>query len=271
MLPKIPGYELLGFVGSGGQGDVYRARHLGLDHVVALKILRDSHGTGREQLARFRREAHVIARLDHPGIVRIHGFDESDGRFFLSMEYLAGGSLKDRMGRPDFDSPKTGVDLLTALAAAMDHAHQKGIVHRDLKPGNVLFTLEGRPKIVDFGVAKVLNESPGQQTRTGAVLGSPSYMAPEQAAGKISQIGPATDVYALGAILYEVLAGRPPFVGESWLDTLDRVRFQSVEPPSRWRPGVPRELERICLRCLEKVPDRRYTSAAQLGEALQRL
>ena len=213
VLPKIPGYELLGFVGSGGQGDVYRARHLGLDHVVALKILRDSHGTGRDQLARFRREAHVIARLDHPGIVRIHGFDESDGRFFLSMEYLAGGSLKDRMGRPDFDLPKTGVELVVALAAAMDHAHQKGIVHRDLKPGNVLFTLEGRPKIVDFGVAKVLNESPGQQTRTGAVLGSPSYMAPEQAAGKISQIGPATDVYALGAILYEVLAGRPPFVG----------------------------------------------------------
>jgi len=269
-LPKIPGYELLGFVGSGGQGDVYRARHLGLDHVVALKILRDSHGTGHEQLARFRREAHVIARLDHPGIVRIHGFDESGGRFFLSMEYLAGGSLKDRIARANSHSAKTAVELLTALAAAVDHAHQKGIVHRDLKPGNVLFTLDERPKIVDFGVAKVLNESSGQQTRTGAVLGSPSYMAPEQAAGKISQVGPATDVYALGAILYELLAGRPPFIGESWLDTLDLVRFQPVEPPSRWRPGVPPELERICLRCLAKAPDQRYGSAAQLGVALQR-
>jgi serine/threonine protein kinase len=270
-LPAIPGYAILGFVGSGGQGDVYRARHLGLDHTVALKILRDSHGTGHEQLARFRREAHVIARLDHPGIVRIHGFDESSGRFFLSMEYLAGGSLKERLGRPGFFSPETAVDLLSALAAAVDHAHQKGIVHRDLKPGNVLFTLDGRPKIVDFGVAKVLNETSGHQTRTGAVLGSPSYMAPEQAAGKISQVGPATDVYALGAILYELLAGQPPFVGESWLDTLDRVRFQPVEPPSRWRPNVPPELERICLQCLEKVPERRYASASQLGVALQRL
>src|SRR5262249_38766238 len=181
-----------------------------------------------------------------------------------------GGSLKDRLGRPGFYSAKTAVELLAALAAAVDHAHQKGIVHRDLKPGNVLFTLEERPKIVDFGVAKVLNESSGQQTRTGAVLGSPSYMAREQAAGKISQGGPATDVYALGAILYELLAGRPPFVGESWLDTLDRVRFQPVEPPSRWRPGVPPELERICLRCLEKAPNMRYPSAAEFGLALGR-
>jgi serine/threonine protein kinase len=160
--------------------------------------------------------------------------------------------------------------LVVALAAAVEHAHEKGIVHRDLKPGNVLFTAEGQAKIVDFGLAKVLNESSSMQTHTGAVLGSPSYMAPEQASGKISQIGPPTDVYALGAILYELLAGRPPFLGESWLDTLDRVRFQQAVPPSRWRPDMPPRLEQICLKCLEKASDRRFAGAAELVQALQR-
>jgi serine/threonine protein kinase len=268
--PLIPGYEILGFIGSGGQGDVYRARHLGLDRPVALKILRDSQGGSADLQARFRREGRVIARLDHPGIVRVYGFDECGGRFFFSMEYLAGGSLKDRLASRESLPPQAAVDLLLTLIPAIEHAHDKGIVHRDLKPANVLFSEDGAAKIVDFGLAKVLAEDASHQTRTGAVLGSPSYMAPEQAAGKTSHVGPATDVYALGAILYELLAGRPPFSGESWLETLDKVRFDRVPPPSRWRPGLPPELERICLQCLEKAPDLRYPSARALGQALRR-
>jgi serine/threonine protein kinase len=268
-LPAVSGYEILGVIGSGGQGVVYQARHIGLDRIVALKILRDSQESGPEQGARFRREARVIARLDHPNIVRIYGFDESAGRLFLSMEYLGGGSLKDRLGRQGPFSAKDAVELLLALVPAVEHAHQKGVVHRDLKPGNVLFTAEGDARIVDFGVAKIFDDSAGQHTRTGAILGSPSYMAPEQAAGKTSQVGPATDIYALGAILYEMLTGRPPFSGESWLDTLDRVRFQPVAPLSRWRADVPGNLERICLKCLEKAPEQRYPNAAALAAALQ--
>jgi serine/threonine protein kinase len=268
-LPAVSGYEILGVIGSGGQGVVYRARHIGLDRIVALKILRDSQESGPEQGARFRREARVIARLDHPNIVRIYGFDESAGRLFLSMEYLGGGSLKDRLGRQGLFAAQEAVELLLALVPAVEHAHQKGVVHRDLKPANVLFTAEGDARIVDFGVAKIFDDSAGQHTRTGAILGSPSYMAPEQAAGKISQVGPATDIYALGAILYEILTGRPPFSGESWLDTLDRVRFQPVVPPSRWRADVPDNLERICIKCLDKVPERRYPNAAAFAAALQ--
>jgi serine/threonine protein kinase len=268
-VPPIAGYEILGFIGSGGQGDVYRARHIGLDRTVALKVLRDSPGDGQSHLARFRREARVIARLDHANIVRVHSFDESGGRLILCMEHLAGGSLKDRLDGQGPFATKDAVSLLVELSAAVEHAHQDGIVHRDLKPGNVLFTEEGLAKIVDFGLAKVLNDASSMQTQTGAVLGSPSYMAPEQASGKISQIGPATDVYALGAILYELLAGRPPFSGESWLDTLDRVRFQQPVPPSRWRADLPPRLEQICLKCLEKSPDQRFPSASALVQALQ--
>jgi serine/threonine protein kinase len=268
-IPTVPGFEILEFIGSGGQGAVYRARDLGLDRIVALKILHESTADAAQHLGRFRREAKVIARLDHANIVRVHGFDESGGRLILSMEYLAGGSLKDRLDRQGPYAIQDAVALLIALATAVEHAHEKGIVHRDLKPGNVLFTVDGQAKIVDFGLAKVLNDASSMQTHTGAVLGSPSYMAPEQAAGKISQIGPATDVYALGAILYELLAGRPPFLGESWLDTLDRVRFQQAVPPSRWRPDLPPLLERICLKCLEKSPDVRYPSASELIQAME--
>lgn len=267
--PAVPGHEILGFVGGGGQGEVYRARHTALGRTVALKVLRAGQGTGPEHWARFRREGRVIARLDHPNIVRVYGFQESGGRLFLSMEYLAGGSLRDRLIGQGFFAPEAAVKLLRTLADAVEHAHRKGIVHRDLKPANVLFTLDGRPKIVDFGLAKVVDDSASQQTRTGAILGSPSYMAPEQASGKVSQVGPATDVYALGAILYELLTGRPPFSGESWLDTLDMVRFQPVAPPSHWRPNLPPGLENVCLKCLEKNLGERYPSAAALAQALQ--
>jgi serine/threonine protein kinase len=236
--------------------------------MVALKILRDDQGSGQDQWARFRREARVIAQLDHPNIVRVLGYDESAGPLALCMEYLPGGSLKDRIVHAGRFSPTAAVDLLVTLTAAVAHAHTKGIVHRDLKPANVLFAADGQAKIVDFGLAKVVDETTSQQTQTGAILGSPSYMAPEQAAGKINLIGRATDVYGLGAILYELLAGRPPFSGQSWLDTLDRVRFQPPVPLALWRPDVPTGLEQICLRCLEKSSESRYADARQLARVL---
>jgi serine/threonine protein kinase len=267
-LPALSGYEVLEWIGGGGQGDVYRAKHLGLDHVVAVKVLRDADGSRRDQWERFRREARVIARLDHPGIVRVYGYDESENRLALCMEYLAGGSLKDRIGHIGNFALEEAVELLVTLSAAVAHAHDKGIVHRDLKPANILFTIDGLPKIVDFGLAKVLDDSTTRKTHTGAILGSPSYMAPEQAAGQINRIGPATDVYGLGAILYELLTGRPPFSGQTWLDTLDRVRFQPAVPPTLWRSDVPQRLEQICLRCLEKSPDGRYHTAGGLKRAL---
>jgi serine/threonine protein kinase len=267
-LPTVPGYEISEWVGGGGQGEVYRARHLGLDRVVAVKILRDADRSGRDNWDRFRREARVIARLDHPGIVRVYGYDESENRLVLCMEYLAGGSLKDRIGRTGRFALDDAVELLLTLTAAIAHAHAKGIVHRDLKPANILFTTDGLPKIVDFGLAKVLDDSTTRKTHTGAILGSPSYMAPEQAAGQINRIGPATDVYGLGAILYELLTGRPPFSGQTLLDTLDRVRFQPAVPPTLWRSDIPPRLEQICLRCLEKSPEGRYHTAKELSRAL---
>jgi serine/threonine protein kinase len=267
-LPSIPGYEILEWIGSGGQGDVYRARRTGLDPIVAVKVLREAHGTGQDEWDRFRREARVIARLDHPGIVRVHGYEESESRLVLCMEFLAGGSLKDRMSRTGPLSLTDAVEMLLALAEAVAHAHARDIVHRDLKPANILFTTDGQPKIVDYGLAKVQDGTASRQTNTGAILGSPSYMAPEQAAGQISRIGPATDVYGLGAILYELLTGRPPFSGQSWLDTLDRVRFQPAVPPTAFRSEVPSRLEQICLRCLEKAPESRFGNAEALRRAL---
>jgi serine/threonine-protein kinase len=269
-LPSIPDYEVQQLIDSGGQGEVYKARHIGLDRVVALKMLHDDRSADKERLARFRREGKVIARLEHPQIVRVHDFGESGSRLFLSMEFLAGGTLKDRLAKSGPWEPQAAIDLLLGLAEAVEHAHQKGIVHRDLKPGNILFTPDGHPKIADFGLAKILDDTSSLQTRTDAILGSPSYMSPEQAAGRISQIGPATDVYALGAILYECLTGRPPVRGESWLHTLDMVRTQPVEPPSQIRSGIPAALENVCLKCLEKEIKRRYASARDLLMALKK-
>jgi serine/threonine-protein kinase len=268
--PSIPGYEIQQLIDSGGQGEVYKARHIILDRIVALKLLRDDRASDAERLARFRREGKVIARSEHPQIVRVHDFGESGGRLFLSMEYLAGGTLKDRLAKSGPWEPQAAIELLLVLTDAVENAHQKGIVHRDLKPGNVLFTVDGHPKVADFGLAKILDDNSSLQTRTDAILGSPSYMAPEQAAGRISQIGPATDVYALGAILYEVLTGRPPFRGESWLHTLDMVRTQPTTTPTRLRPGIPLALEQLCLKCLEKDVKDRYSSVAGLAAALRK-
>jgi predicted Ser/Thr protein kinase len=266
--PILPGYEVLGELGRGGMGVVYRARQRGLNREVALKVLRAGGDAEPHELARFKAEAEAVARLHHPNIVQIHEIAEHDGRPCLCLELVDGGGLDARLqGQPL--PPEQAAELVATLAEAMHAAHQRGIVHRDLKPANILLTADGTPKITDFGLAKRLDRG-SQHTQSGSILGTPQYMAPEQAGGSSRNIGPAADIYSLGAILYELLTGRPPFQGEHFLDTLDQVRWQVPVPPRRLQPGVPRDLEAICLKCLEKERTRRYATAADLAEDLGR-
>jgi serine/threonine protein kinase len=299
---SIPGYEILGELGRGGMGVVYQARQVLLNRVVALKVLLAGAHAGGEALARFRAEAEAAARLQHPHIVQIHEVGEHDGRPYLVLEYIDGGSLKHQLdGTPQPARP--AARLVELLARAVHHAHQQGVIHRDLKPANILLQEEisrkgakdakdesdGQPlvakppatplrgcasaalvpKITDFGLAKKLDIDEGQ-TRTGAILGTPSYMAPEQAEGRTREVGPAVDMYALGAILYELLTGRPPFKAQTPLETLLQVQHDEPVPPRRLQPRVPRDLETICLKCLHKNPHKRYATAEDLAQDLRR-
>lgn len=269
-LGAVAGYELLGELGRGGMGVVYRARQVRANRDVALKmVLHGSHG-GAAQMARFRAEAEAVARLQHPNIVAVYEVGESEGRPFFSMEFCAGGSLANATQTM---SPRAAAELLLQVARGVAAAHAAGIIHRDLKPGNVLLTSEGIPKVADFGLAKQM-EAAGASleaglTATGAVLGTPSYMAPEQA-GSARRVGPPADVYSLGAILYELLTGQPPFRGPTVTDTLLLLLTEDVRPPRELRPDVPRDLEAICLRCLDKDQGRRYPNAAELSGDLVR-
>jgi serine/threonine-protein kinase len=267
-LPQIPGYEVEGVLGRGGMGVVYRARHLRLNRTVALKMLLAGAYAGPHDLARFLREAEAEAGLQHPHIVQVHDVGEHEGRPYFTMELVEGGSLAARLrGTPQ--PAREAAALVATLAGAMQVAHQGGIVHRDLKPANVLLTADGTPKIADFGVARRLEGDAGL-TQSGVHMGTPSYMAPEQAQGPARAVGPAVDVYALGAILYELLTGRPPFRGETTAETFLQVISQDPVPPSRLNARVPRDLETICLKCLHKEPLRRYPTAAALADDLQR-
>jgi WD40 repeat protein/tetratricopeptide (TPR) repeat protein len=264
----VPGYEVLEELGRGGMGVVYKARHLRLGRVVALKMLLSGGHAGAHELARFRLEAEAVARLQHPNIVQLYEAGDAEGRPFFALELVEGGSLARRLDGTPLP-PGRAAALLEALARAMHYAHEKGVVHRDLKPANVLLAEDGTPKVADFGLAKRLEGEAGQ-TQSGALLGTPSYMAPEQALGRGKEVGPAADVYSLGAILYELLTGRPPFKGATLLETLEQVRHQEAVPPTRLALRVPRDLETICLKCLEKAPRRRYASAADLADDLRR-
>jgi WD40 repeat protein len=248
-------------------GVVYRARQVKAGRVVALKVIRAGAHAGEAGRARFRAEAEAMARLDHPNIAQVYEVGEHQGLPFFSLEFCPGGSLGDRLARRPLP-PGEAAGLVETLARAMHHAHAHGVIHRDLKPANVLFGDEGRPKVTDFGLAK--RRDAAGQTGSGAVLGTPSYMAPEQAGGKGKEVGPAADVYALGAILYECLTGRPPFLAATPLDTLRQVIAEDPVPPSRLQPGVPRDLEIIGLKCLRKEPHKRYASAADLADDLGR-
>jgi WD40 repeat protein/tRNA A-37 threonylcarbamoyl transferase component Bud32 len=266
--PVIRGYEIEGELGRGGMGVVYKARQILLNRDCALKMILAAEYAGIEVGVRFLAEAEADARLRHPNIVQIYHIDAHDGQPFFEMEYIDGGSLADRLdGAPR--PPREAARLVETLARAMAEAHRQEVVHRDLKPANILLTSDGTPKVADFGIAKLLNVESGL-TRTDSILGSPCYMAPEQAEGKAKEIGPAADLYALGAILYELLTGRPPFRGATVLDTLQQVRTAEPVPPSRLVPEVPRDAETITLKCLEKVPGKRYESATALAEDLRR-
>jgi serine/threonine-protein kinase len=267
-LGQVAGYEILGELGRGAMGVVYKARQRGLNRIVALKMISAGGHHGPADLARFRAEAIAVADLQHPNIVQIYEVGEDRGHPFFSLEYVEGDSLAKKIsGTPR--PPREAAALVRALADGMEYAHQRGIIHRDLKPANVLLTLGGEPKVSDFGLVKRLEDDAGQ-TQSGSILGTPSYMAPEQAEGKIKEIGPHSDIYALGGILYELMTGRPPFRAASILDTLQQVRTQDPIPPSQFQPKVPRDLETICLKCLQKDTAKRYATAAALGEDLRR-
>jgi serine/threonine protein kinase len=263
----LPGYELLGDLGRGGMGVVYRARQTNLNRVVALKMILAGGHAAASELARFRTEAEAIGRLQHPNIVQVHEVGEHEGRPFFSLEFCGGGSLEKKLAGTPLPA-REAAQLVEMLARAMQAAHDHRIIHRDLKPANVLLTADGTPKIADFGLAKKLDEA--GQTQSGAVMGTPSYTAPEQAGGKTSDVGPAADIYALGAILYECLTGRPPFKAETALDTLRQVVSDEPVPPSQLHSKTPRDLETICLKCLQKEPRKRYATAAELADDLGR-
>jgi predicted Ser/Thr protein kinase len=265
---ELAGYEILRELGRGGMGVVYLARQVSLNRAVALKMVLAGAQARGDELARFRIEAEAAAKLQHPNLVQIYEVGEYQGRPYFSLEYVEGGNLDDRFGGQP-QPPISAAALVEKLARAMHYAHQRGIVHRDLKPANVLLTLAGEPKITDFGLAKQLGSEAGL-THTGAVMGTPSYMAPEQAEARHAEVGPATDVYALGAMLYEFLTGWPPFIAETSWGTIERLLREEPVPPRRLQPNVPRDLEIICLKCLEKDPRRRYTTAEELADDLQR-
>jgi tetratricopeptide (TPR) repeat protein len=282
-LPELPGYEVLRELGHGGMGVVYLARHRELKRLVALKmILAEIHSDPGTKL-RFQREAKAVARLQHPGIVQIHDVGEHAGRPFLALEYIDGTNLAGRLENKPF-APRIAAGLVEWLARTIHHAHERGVVHRDLTPRNILLArstssqafrladgdTEGfEPKITDFGLAKELDDD-ANQTQTGVIMGTPNYMAPEQALGRQDEIGPPTDIFSLGAILYELLTGRPPFLAETRLDVLRQVVEADPVPPTRLQPGVPRDLETICLKCLAKERARRYAGAGDLADDLQR-
>lgn len=275
--PIVPGYEVTGMLGRGGLSIVYRAIDQRLKRPVALKIIRQQ--ATPDERERLQREAEALATLRHPGVVQIYEIGEHQGRPFLALEFVAGGSLS-RYLSGKAQPPRAAARLVATLAETMDLAHQRGLVHRDLKPANVLLHWENesrlhddlnycRPKVTDFGLVKNMSVESGL-THSRDLLGTPSYMAPEQAGGDPDTVGPACDIWALGAILYELMTGRPPFHGANAVDTLMQVRQAEPVPPSRLQAKLPRDLETICLKCLEKIPSQRYATAHELADDLHR-
>jgi len=261
-------YELIHELGRGGMGSVYRARQISLNRPVALKMILAGRFASDDDLRRFQNEAEAVATLDHPHIVPILEVGDHDGQRYFSMRLIAGAGLDRRLDAYVAD-PTAAARLMVPVAEAIHHAHQRGILHRDLKPANILVDAQDQPHVTDFGLARRVETDSGL-TQSGALVGTPAYMAPEQASGRRGAVTTLTDVYGLGAIFYAVLTGRPPLRGDTVLETLDRVRNRAPDPPSKLNRKVPRDLEVICLKCLEKDPRRRYGSASELAADLRR-
>src|SRR5437764_11762205 len=260
-------YELLDVIGRGGQGVVYRARQKSLNRIVALKVIGLGHWATEAHLKRFRLEAEAAASLEHPGIVPIHEVGERDGSCYFSMKFIEGGQL-DEMVRHEPMPIRRAVELIAKVARTIHYAHERGILHRDIKPGNILPDAKDEPHLTDFGLARLV-ETESTVTRTMEVLGTPSYMAPEQAVGNNSAVSSVTDVYGLGAVLYQLLTGHPPFAGGTTFETVRLVLDTEPRPPRLLNPKVDRDLATICLKCLDKDPQRRYSSALALAEDLE--
>src|SRR5438876_7917247 len=268
MLGDLGDYEVLEEIGRGGQGVVYRAHQKSLNRIVALKVIGLGPWATETHLKRFRREAEAAASLEHPGIVPIHEVGERDGSCYFSMKFVEGGQLDEVVRRTPI-STRQAAELIAKVARTVHYAHEHGILHRDIKPGNNLLDAKGEPHLTDFGLARLV-ESESTVTRTLEVLGTPSYMAPEQAAGNNSKLTNATDVYGLGAVLYQLLTGHPPFAGGTTYETIKLLLETEPRSPRLWNPKVDRDLSTICLKCLEKDPQRRYSSALALAGDLER-
>lgn len=260
-------YELLQELGRGGMGVVYRARQISLNRMVAIKMILRGQLASASDLARFRAEAEAAARLDHPGIVPVYEVGDVDGRHYFTMKYIEGRTLAQVLAEGPIPA-RDAARILAEVAQAIHFAHQRGVLHRDLKPSNIILDEFQRAHVMDFGLAKQTSDA-ASLTKTGAVLGTPAYMAPEQAAGARGVVGPASDVYSLGVILYHMLTGRPPFQAASPVDTVLLVLEQDPVPPRALNPKADRDLEMICLRCLQKPPDLRYASAEHLASDLR--
>src|SRR5262245_17118725 len=265
---RLGSYDLLEKIAQGGMGVVYKARHTGLDRIVALKMIRSGVLATPRDVERFQREARSAAKLHHPNVVTIHDIGEQDGQHYYTMDYVPGENLAERARTRPF-SPRQAAEITADMAAAIHYAHQQGVLHRDIKPANVILTPDQQPRVLDFGLALILTDD-SNLTQTGTPVGSPSYMPPEQAAGQTRRIDARSDVYSLGAMLYELLTGHAPFRAASTMETLRLVIENEVVPPRRLNPALPADLETICLKCLEKDPDRRYQTAQELGEELGR-
>ena len=264
----VPGYEIISELGRGGMGVVYKARQISLNRIVALKMLPGGAYAEQHELARFLAEAEAVAAVRHPHVVQVYDFGQCAARPYFAMEYLGGGSLVDLIRKSNRLAPASAATLVEQVARGVQAAHDLGIVHRDIKPQNVLLGDDELPKVTDFGLAKRGGRT--DLTQTGAVMGTPHYMAPEQAAGRTKFVGPAADIYALGAILYECLTGRTPFTADDTVSLLVKVVENEPQPVRQFVPSVPRDLEAICLKCLRKEPHARYATAEDLADDLRR-
>ena len=268
LLGELGDYELLEEIGRGGQGVVFRARQKSLNRTVALKVISLGQWASKAHLKRFRREAEAAASLDHPGIVPIYEVGERDGSCYFSMKFVEGGQLDEVTKRSPM-SIRQVAELIAKVARTVHYAHEHGILHRDIKPGNILLDKKGEPHLTDFGLARLI-ESESTVTRTMEVMGTPSYMAPEQAVGNHAAVSSATDIYGLGAVLYQLLTGHPPFAGGTSYETIKLLLDTEPRQPRLWNAKIDRDLSTICLKCLEKDPQRRYSSALALAEDLER-